>query len=341
MLKAAGEPVPTRIFAHGHLTKGGRRLSKTTGNVIDPQELAGRLGPDAFRYFFLREGSFAQDWDFTDEAYLKRYNAVQRYCEGKVPPRGAQEAVIDPAAVLQRYEALDFGGALSAVWEAIGRSNQRIVTHAPWEMAKDPAQRARLDALLYDVLEGVRLIATLVFPVMPRAATRIYAMLGLDREPGPDDLQWGRLEPGASLGPIEPLFPRKEAAVSEEKPTPPPVETTQAAPPPAGDRIDISEFARLELRSARVTAAERVAGSKKLLKIQLDLGAEQRQVVAGIAEVYAPEALVGKTVIMVANLKPAKLMGVESNGMVLAGSIDGRPVLCTFDGDVPPGTRVK
>jgi methionyl-tRNA synthetase len=357
MLRAAGEPVPTRVFAHGHLTKGGRKLSKTTGNVIDPQELAGRLGPDAFRYFFLREGSFAQDWDFTDEAYLKRYNSdlandlgnlvsraltmVQRYCGGLVPPRGAQEPLLDAPAILQRYEALDFGGVLSAVWDGIGRLNQRIVANAPWELAKDPAQRPRLEALLYGVLEGVRQVATLVFPVMPRAAARVYAMLGLRREPGPDDLAWGRLEPGTALGPVEPLFPRKEAPVSDDRPTPPPVETTQAAPPPAGDRIDIAEFARVELRAARITAAERVPGSKKLMKLQVDLGNEARQVVAGIAEVYGPETLVGRTVIVVANLKPAKLMGQESNGMVLAGSIDGRPVLCTFEADVPPGTKVK
>jgi len=379
MLKAAGEPVPTRVFAHGHLTRGGRKLSKTTGNVIDPQELAARFGPDAFRYFFLREGSFAQDWDFTDEAYTKRYNSdlandlgnlvsraltmVQRYCGGKVPPRGAHEPALDPGAVIDRFEALDFGGALGAIWEGVSRLNQRIVTNSPWELAKDPAQRERLDALLYDLLEGVRQIAALVSPVMPRAAARVYAMLGLEGEPGPQDLEWGRLEPGRPLGRIEPLFPRvetrnKEAAVSEEKPspslvdkptpspvdkpTPPPSEeTTQAVPEPASDRIDISEFARVELRAAKVTAAERVQGSKKLVKLQVDLGTESRQVVAGIAEAYAPEALVGKTVIVVANLKPAKLMGQESNGMVLAGSIDGRPVLCTFDAEIPPGTKVK
>jgi methionyl-tRNA synthetase len=133
----------------------------------------------------------------------------------------------------------------------------------------------------------------------------------------------------------------KEAPVSDDKPTPPPLETTQAAPPPAGDKIDISEFARVELRAAKITAAERVPGSKKLMKLQVDLGSEQRQVVAGIAEAYEAEALVGKTTIVVANLKPAKLMGQESNGMVLAGSIDGRPVLCTFDAEIPPGTKVK
>jgi methionyl-tRNA synthetase len=199
-------------------------------------------------------------------------------------------------------------------------------------------------------------VAVLVAPVMPRAAARISGMLGLgEREPSPDDLAWGRLVPGAALGAIVPLFPRvdrtndrKETPVSET--TPPPAAKPEPAPAAApatptvaagGDRIDISEFARIELRAAKVTAAEKVSGSKKLVKLQVDLGTESRQLVAGIAESYDPAALVGKTVVVVANLKPAKLMGVESNGMVLAGSIDGRAVLCTFDAEVAPGTKVK
>jgi methionyl-tRNA synthetase len=170
-------------------------------------------------------------------------------------------------------------------------------------------------------------------------------MLGLpERDPGREDLSWGRLPPGTPLGAVEPLFPRieKERTVSDEKPpqTPPPVETTAAAPPLA-DKLDIADFARVELRAGRVQSAEKVAGSRKLVKLQVDLGGEVRQLVAGIAEAYAPESLVGKTVAVVANLKPAKLMGVESNGMVLAASLDGKAVLCTFDGEVPPGTRIK
>jgi methionyl-tRNA synthetase len=276
---------------------------------------------------------------------------VERYCGGRVPPRRGKNLVLTNTlqdSIFGSYETLEFGNALAGIWDCIGQLNQYIVRTAPWELAKDAGKREQLEEFLSGLLEDVREIATLVYPVMPRAATRIFAMLGLNREPGPQDVKWGEfeLEPGSPLGAIEPLFPRvetnrKEAAVSEEKPTPPPVETTQAAPPPVGDKIDIADFARVELKAARVTAAERVAGSKKLIKLQVDLGSESRQVVAGIAEAYAPEALVGKTVVVVANLKPAKLMGQESNGMVLAGSIDGRPVLCTFDGDVPPGTKVK
>jgi methionyl-tRNA synthetase len=220
-------------------------------------------------------------------------------------------------------------------------------------MAKDPARKAELDGFLYALLDEIRLAALTVFPVMPRAASRVFGMLGqAAKEPGADDLSWGGLRPGSPLGTIEPLFPRlerpgvpaapagaKEVSVSGTPPVPP-AETTQAAPPDAG-RIDIAEFGRLDLRAGQVKAAEKVAGSKKLLKLQVDLGDETRQVVAGIAEAYAPEALVGRRVVLVANLKPAKLMGVESNGMVLAASLGGKPVLCTFDVDVPPGTKVK
>jgi methionyl-tRNA synthetase len=353
--------VPTRVFAHGWLTKGGKKLSKTTGNVIDPDAVIDQLGVDAVRYFFLREGSFGQDWDFTDQAFVGRYNSdlandlgnlvsraltmVHRYREGRVPEKGAHVVTLEPGPVLERYEALDFAGALSLVWGAVAKLNQRIVVNAPWELAKDEANRDKLSWLLYDLLEGLRLVAVLAYPVMPRAAGRIFRMLGLDRDPGPEDLSWGRLEPGSPLGTVEPLFPRieKERTVSDSKPpqATPPVETTQAAPPPTADKLDIADFAKVELRVGRVQAAEKVAGSKKLIKLQVDLGGEVRQLVAGIAEAYAPESLVGKSVAVVANLKPAKLMGVESNGMVLAASLDGKAVLCTFDGEVPPGTRIK
>jgi len=188
---------------------------------------------------------------------------------------------------------------------------------------------------------------------MPTAAARILRMLGLvgQQDPGPQDRKTGRLPAGQALGAIEPLFPRiekKEPSVSdpstpESKTATTPV-AASAAPTPAAASvaaIDISDFAKVELRVALVTAAEKIEGSKRLLKLQVDLGTESRQIVSGIADAYAPESLVGKKVALVSNLKPAKLMGVESNGMVLAASIDGKAVLCTFDADVPPGTKIK
>ncbi|MFI4944356.1 MAG: methionine--tRNA ligase subunit beta, partial [Burkholderiales bacterium] len=432
ILHAAGVPVPTHEFGQGFITRDGRRLSKTTGNVIDPIALVDRLGPDAARYFLLREAAYGADWDFTDTAFVARYNAdlandlgnlvsraltmVARYCDGKVPPRpavGLNEAVrenwkvfatstptptpmkddsslsrvsssdsrsklktfeerfatrvfgedasaILPDLALARYEDLDFSGALSEIWAFVSSLNQVIVQTEPWTLAKDPARKGELDDFLYRLLEGVRLVATLASPVIPRAAARIFAMLGVgEREPVTDDLVWGRLEPGTPLGALAPLFPRvektqdsKENAVSESKPPVPGAPTTPASAgatssavsqtaAAGGDRIDIAEFAKVELRAAKITAAEKIAGSKKLVKLQVDLGSETRQVVAGIAESYEPDALVGKSIVLVANLKPAKLMGVESNGMVLAGSEDGKAVLCTFDAAVAPGTKVK
>ncbi|HEX9186710.1 MAG TPA: methionine--tRNA ligase, partial [Vicinamibacteria bacterium] len=271
ILHAAGVLPPNREFAQGFITRDGRKLSKTTGNVIDPVALVDRLGPDAARYFLLREAPYGADWDFTDSAFVTRYNAdlandlgnlvsraltmAARYGEGKVPPRGEATGVSaadftatfaatacapdGPAAkVLVRYEEIDFSGALTEIWSWVGQFNQAIVQVEPWSLAKDPARRAELDAFLYRLIEGVRLVAVLASPVIPRAASRIFGMLGLgEREPSPLDLAWGQLVPGAALGRIAPLFPRvdktndKETQVSDTNPPPAPKPEAAVAAP--------------------------------------------------------------------------------------------------------------
>jgi methionyl-tRNA synthetase len=372
ILAAAGVKPPTRVFVQGHITKNGKKLSKTTGNVIDPEALVAEHGPDAVRYFLLREGSFGQDWDFTDAAFVARFNAdlandlgnlvsrtltlVGKFCDGQVPPGEAPaEGLRSAARILEGYEELDFVSALGLLWEEVAALNQSIVAFAPWVVAKDPVRRGELEAFLRGQLERLRLLALYLSPVMPGAAERIFRMLGLPGlEPDHSDQEHPRLQSGKALGTLEPLFPRiekKETTVSEtSKPEPPKTEgqtatthfvTSTAVPQGGAALVTIDDFSKIELKVALVTAAEKIAGSKKLLKLQVDLGTESRQIVSGIADEYAPESLVGKKVALVSNLKPAKIMGVESNGMVLAASLEGKAVLLTFDRDVPPGTKIK
>jgi methionyl-tRNA synthetase len=299
---------------------------------------------------------------------------IHRYRGGIVPlPGVSDEPALDRElmaaagdtieAVKSEFNRAQVSVALQAIWALIGRLNKYIVEREPWALAKDPAQADTLDRTLHHSADTLRVVAALIDPVMPDTAARIRRMLGLGAE------QWtslaaGRLAPGAALGPVEPLFPRIEKTVEELRDMTQPNETSPAAPAPAsgagaaaapqplsapaepaaaGDgRISIDDFMRVELRVAKVLGAEAVPKSKKLLKLTIDVGTEHRTIVAGIAEAYAPDQLVGRTVVIVANLKPAKLMGVESNGMVLAASPDGGPpTLVQVDPSIAPGARVR
>jgi methionyl-tRNA synthetase len=222
--------------------------------------------------------------------------------------------------------------------------NRYIVEEQPWVLAKDDANKQRLNNVLYNTCEGVRVIAGIIAPVIPATSDALWKQLGLPKLASKatlPDLQWGQLKPGTKLNEVTALFPRIEIK-GEEAVTETPQQTEQPKPAePTPERIGIEDFLKTGLRVAEVKAAERVQGSKKLLKITVDLGTETRTVVAGIADAYAPEDLVGKQVIIVTNLKPAKLMGIESNGMVLAASVDGKPVLVGVTAPVPNGTPVR
>jgi methionyl-tRNA synthetase len=383
-LMAAGLDLPRRVIGHGWWLMNEAKMSKSLGNVVQPQGYVDRFGVDALRYFVLREMVVGQDANFADETFLTRYNAdlandlgnvvsrittmIQRYCGGVVP--GPSAALPGPPEVdlarsadetirRAKHEAgmFDFSSALREVWSLISALNRYVVTREPWVLARSPDSRDLLDTTLYNAADVLRIVAALVEPVMPSTTGRIRTMLGAAGETWAD-LKRGTLKAGATLGPIEPLFPRMEHTVDELRrmadtgaavPTsadaspanvaePKPV----VAPSAEGGRITIDDFMKVDLRVARVLAAEKVPNSRKLVKLSIDVGTEQRTLVAGIAEAYEPEQLVGRTIVMVFNLKPAKLMGIESNGMVLAASPDGgKPTLVGFDAEVPPGTRVR
>jgi methionyl-tRNA synthetase len=292
---------------------------------------------------------------------------IQRYCDGVVPDspreqRGSLDTELMARAdaamevAVRQFDAFQITESLQDTWELIRAVNQYIVKREPWALAKKPDQRATLEVTLYHSADTLRVVAALVDPVMPGAAERIRRMLGVEQEQW-TGLKAGTLRAGTRLGTIEPLFPRIEKTIEELRamsdpatPSPDPTPAAGAAPaaPPviAGaapdSRLSIDEFMKVELRVAKVLEAEAVPKSKKLIKLLIDVGTEQRTIVAGIAEAYQPDQLVGRTIVIVANLKPAKLMGIESNGMVLAASVEGgAPSLVAVDPSMPPGTRVR
>jgi methionyl-tRNA synthetase len=296
---------------------------------------------------------------------------IHRYREGIVP-RASEELLARAPEVELRagiesligrvksaVESFQFSQALRDIWEVIGATNRYIVTREPWVLAKDAAKRDELDTALYVAADTVRVVGELVRPFMPGTGERMLEMVGVKAAPDSwVSLKSGDLAPGSRIGETQALFPRIEHSVEElrkmaadsQEPVAPTQPNAPAAPtaspevPAAAEppRIAIDDFMKVELRVAKVLAAERVPKSNKLLKLQVDVGTEHRTLVAGIAEAYEPEAMVGRTVVIVFNLKPAKLMGIESNGMVLAASPDGgKPMLLGFDEPPAPGTRVR
>jgi methionyl-tRNA synthetase len=382
-LMSAGLPLPSTVWAHGWWFRDGRKMSKSTGNIVRPDELIDRFGADAVRYFLLREMVFGQDASFSDEAFIDRYNSdlandlgntvsrvvtlARRAFDGRTPPvpcddnplvPAARQAVADYRAAMGEYA---FHRALEALWRLLSEANQYLVSREPWRVVKAEGPSDRLSRILWNGLEAVRIVATGLLPAMPQAAAEVLAAIGVSEPPATlDALAWGGTPNGVELPEPKPMFPRIDKEVYLEHAAPPAGAAQPAASGkparPAGEKkkkqddktekgealITIDQFFETELKVATVTAAERVPKSDKLIQLTVDAGEESpRTVVAGIGLVYEPEALVGRQVVVVANLKPAKLMGVESNGMVLAASIDGKPVLLHPESQVPNGTRVR
>ena len=358
MLKAAGIPLYRHLNVHGYWTLGGQKISKSIGNLVEALALKEKYGNDAFRYFVLREMVFGLDADFSEEALVGRLNAdlandlgnlvsrattlIVNLNHGVVPQRGVSGAAEDgliaafTKAKADAATAMDefaFQRALAAIWEFIGVVNRYVDATQPWALAKDAGQRERLATTLYTLAESLRVLGIILGPFLPDAAAKIRAALGQRGEPTLADATWGRLAPGTVVQKLSGLFPRIDVKAA----TPAPAQSAAAGDRP---RIKIDEFGRVELRVAEVVAAESLPKSKKLLKLTVSLGQEQRTVVAGIAEHYAPADLVGKKVVIVANLEPAKLMGVESDGMVLAASTGGTLSVLSLDRDLPPGAKV-
>jgi methionyl-tRNA synthetase len=383
MLMSAGLALPAQVFGHGWVNFGGQRMSKSLGTSLDPSDVAARFGPDPLRLYLVKEISYGGDGDFTWERYEERYNVdlannlgnlvsrlsamAEKFRASHLSPAGSGGRLAQVAdASLSRYrtsmDALALHEGVAAAFQIVDAANEFIAETAPWSLAKK-GEGGRLDEVLFDVAEAVRIAAVLLRPVMPASALEILHRVG--ETTAPDALRldrdgrwrsegvrqiakgaalWPRVEGGPEGPPLRStdrtpatveagLQTRQKEIVVDEKP---------AAAPAEPARITIDEFMKVELRVAKVLEAEAVPKSKKLLKLKIDTGADQRTIVAGIAEAYQPDQLVGRTIVIVANLQPAKLMGVESNGMVLAASPEGGlPTLIAVDPSMPAGARVR
>ncbi len=371
MLKAAGLPIYRHLNVHGYWNVDQSKMSKSLGNVVEPLDLKNIYGLDAFRYFLMRDMVFGLDSSFNEEALVHRTNSdlandlgnlfsrvatmTHKYFKGVVPvidPNveqefglGLSEKASQTIDTFQKEMAhFAFHKALAAVWTLINQMNKYIDVTTPWVLAKNKKSRPQLEVVLYNLLEGLRVVAGLIYPVMPDKAQTMIQHLGLDAKQPFYKIDivkaWKTLTPGIQLPKTTTLFPRIEMKKQETTAAMPSTEKTLN--PELKAEITIEDFVGTDLRVATVIKASAIPRAKKLLKLEVDMGeVNHRILVAGIAGSYEPDQLVGKQVVVVANLKPAKLMGVRSQGMVLAASNEDKTVVLTLDSVMPPGTQVR
>ncbi len=380
MLKAMNVEMPQSIFAHGWWLTGRTKMSKSLGNVVNPMEMINRYGVDAFRYFLIAEMTLGQDASFTEEAFVKRYNSdlandlgnvanrvlnmISRYCDGKIPAVSAEgfdssredalwkEAVAAAEEMGPMIGNMKLDASVSMVLAVVRKINVYLQERAPWSLAKQEGTEAEVAYCLFTAAECLRVCAALLYPVMPEKMLALRTALGMaDAKPHLGKLaEFGVLIPGSAISQPGALFPRIEvekpegqkSKVEGRKPAPKKNQKSAVGNQKSPDGlITFDQVMDVKLKTAVVLEAKKIEGADKLLKLQVDLGDEKRQLVAGIALHYAPEELVGKTIVVVANLKPAKLRGVISEGMLLAASKGDTLKLVTVEGDLGGGANVK
>ena len=368
MLKAIGLEPPKNIFAHGWWTVNGQKMSKSLFNVVEPNNLIDQFGVDVIRYFLLREVPFGLDGDFSHKALIVRLNSdlannfgnllnrtismMKKYFDGVIPipattgdedndlTNKSKEVIGD---VRKLYDELAYNKILQKIWELVDTTNQYIDKAGPWNLVKTDEGKERLKTVMYNAAESLRVLGVLLHPFMPESTTSLMKQLGVETSIEVQGMksidEWGGLKPGSQTQKAKQLFPRIEDKQAEK------ILAELSAPKEekkeTDNQITIDDFMKVELRTGKILEAEKVKKSKKLIQLKVDIGTETRQVLAGISESYEPEDLIGRTVVIVANLKPVKLMGIESQGMVLAASKDGKILLAGFDEEPGQGIQVR
>jgi methionyl-tRNA synthetase len=373
MLKAMGVELPETVMGHGWWMVDEQKMSKSLGNVIKPLELADKYGVDPFRYFLARDMVLGQDSSFSETGFISRYNSelandlgnllnrsvvmADRYLDGVVPEIDLSAPTVETLkkiaeetreAIRELLPRLDTSRILETVWVLIREANRFVEAQAPWALAKDDSKRQELEETVYGLLEVMRQVSIWVCPVMPERAQTMWEQLGLTGTVPAcriTDLEWGGLPPGGKVKLGDPVFPRIDSVDLEEEGSVKQAKEQKVTKETEDEKDDnvitFDEFQKLDLRVAKILEAERVEGADRLLRLQITIGTEERQIVAGVAQHYDPGDLVGRQIVVVANLVPAKIRGVESQGMLLAASGDEGLALLRPDTEMPPGSRVS